>query len=98
MTANADKVIRVRGEKPFPINFEFLSWSDPDIPKACLDYSVLLTRKHGLLVLTILVLLHKNAYRRDISGRIEYVLNSRRYPLFENDIIRVWETPVETFL
>ena len=98
VTANADKVIRVKGIDPFLINIEFVSWSDPNIATTCLDYSVLLTRKHGLFVLTFLVLLHKKANRRDITGRIEYVVNGSRYLVFEYDIIRVWETPVETFL
>ena len=98
VTANADKVLRVHSIIPWLINVEFLSWSDPDIATSCLDYSVLLTRKHSLFVHTVLVLLHRKANRKDITGKLEFVLNGRRYLTFEYDIIRVWETPVETFL
>ena len=83
VTANADKVLRVLGAFHWLINIEFLSWSDPHIGVACLDYSVLLTRKHGLFVHTVLVLLHRKANRKDITGRVDYVLNSRRYLAFE---------------
>ena len=98
VTANADKVIRVKSRKPWLINVEFLSWSDPDIATSCLDYSVLLTRKHKMLVHTVLVLLHRGANRRDITGLLERNLNGKRYLVFEYDIIRVWETPVESIL
>ena len=38
VTANADKVIRVKARKPWLVNVEFLSWSDPNIGESCLDY------------------------------------------------------------
>src|SRR5438270_5708657 len=96
----ADKAIRVSSTPDWPLAIDFQSGHDsltklPDL----LLYNSALFKRHGLPVRTLLVLLHRGADSRKLTGLYE-----RGFPAEPFDaalryrVLRVWEVPAAAWL
>jgi hypothetical protein len=99
MTASADKVLKVGGETPYLVVLEPHTYHDSELVRTLWYRQVALDRRHGLPVLTILILLRKEANSPSIDGRFE-----RRLPdgwltnRYNYRVIRLWEEDPESYL
>ncbi len=71
LTASADKVLKVDGPVPYLLDLEPHSYHDADIVRALWYRQVALDCRHRLPVLTVLILLHKEANSPSLTGRYE---------------------------
>jgi predicted transposase YdaD len=97
LTAEADKVIRVRTAKPSLVHLEFQSGYDPELADRTLLYNVLLRNRHKLSVRSVVILLRRKADGAKMTGGIRdadpndgELIHDFRYR-----ILRVWERAVE---
>jgi len=98
-TGAADKVLRVRGQPDWILHLEFQSGPDESLPRRLHTANVLLDGRHGLLVRSVAVLLRPRAFRSNLTGLYERGFEGRdAHLVFRYQILRVWQTPVETFL
>jgi hypothetical protein len=63
LTASADKVIKVGGANPYLVNVELQSSHNPELIETIWFRQAALFRRHRLAVLTVLVLLRREARR-----------------------------------
>lgn len=68
LTAAADKVIRVDESEPWILQVEAQSSYDPSLPERMLYYSTLLSKRHGMPVRSVAVLLRPEADGRAMTG------------------------------
>jgi predicted transposase YdaD len=74
LTATADKVIRVPGPEPYLVNIELQSYHDTALVRTLWFRQVALDYRHELPVLTVVVLLCKEANSPSLSGGYERTL------------------------
>lgn len=97
--AEVDKVLRVDGPAPWLAHLELQSGHDRTLPVRLLQYHGLLLRRHELPVESTVVLLRPQADGPELSGRFQQRGPSGRLTVvFQFQVIRVWERPVEEFL
>jgi predicted transposase YdaD len=96
----ADKAIRVTGTPDWLLSVDFQSGHDalaklPDL----LLYNSALFKRHGLLVRTLLVLLHRRADSPQLTGSYERGFPGELFDVaLRYRIIRTWEIPAEEWL
>jgi len=71
LTATADKVLRVGGPNPYLVNIEFQSYHETDLVRTLWFRQVVLDYRHDLPVVTVLVLLCKEANSPSLTGLYE---------------------------
>src|SRR5262249_7567883 len=71
LPADADKPVRVGGPRPFILHSEFLSGRAPDYPEQVHWYNTLASRRHGVPVLSAVVLLRPAADGPELTGVYE---------------------------
>jgi hypothetical protein len=71
LTAAADKVIKVGGAEPYLVNIELQSSHDKELVETTWFRQAALYRRHRLPVLTILVLLRREANAPTFTGAFE---------------------------
>jgi predicted transposase YdaD len=99
VTAAADTVLRVRASVPYLVHLEFQAGYDRELPERLLQYNVLLRRRHGLAVLSAVLLLRPQADGRALSGDLRVSLPDRPpYLTFSYEIVRAWQKPVAAVL
>ena len=99
VTATADRVLLVREAPPWLLHLELVSSRDDDLLPNIPAYNILLVRRHGVLVQTVVVLLRKSAEWPELNGTFQRGFPGRPpYLLFHYQVVRVWEIPPETFL
>jgi hypothetical protein len=102
VAVEADKVIRVEAVRPYLLNLEFQSGYEADLGDRVLLYSVLLRRRHGLRVKSVVLLLRPEADGVGMTGRIEDLAEDAADRDFEHifryRVVRVWQQPVESLL
>lgn len=95
----ADKVIRVDEVEPWLAHIEFQTGADAELPLRLLQYSVHLTRRHGLAVQSTAVLLRPGADAANLTGLfVQSHPGGSAYLEFRFAVVRVWEEPVESLL
>lgn len=88
----ADHVLRVAGPPPWLLQLEFQSTRDPTLLGRLHLYSVLLDRRYGLPVQSVIMLLRPEADARDLSGLLERQLpDGTAYLAFRYRMVRVWQ-------
>jgi predicted transposase YdaD len=99
VTAATDKVLRLQ-EPDAVVHFDFQAGPDASLPRRVHGYNALLEDRHGLEVLSVVVLLRPEADLRSISGVYErrFPGKTEPYLIFRYDVIRVWELPPEDLL
>jgi hypothetical protein len=96
----ADKAIRVSGVPDWLLAIDFQSGHDalaklPDL----LLYNSALFKRHGLPVRTLLVLLHRSADSRKLTGLYERGFAAEPFDAaLRYRVLRVWEIPAATWL
>jgi predicted transposase YdaD len=99
ITAEADKLLRVRGPRPWIINTEFEASYKSGAPLKGLRYSILARCRHGLPIQTIFGLLRPEADGDAFTGTLEEELpDGTKYLLFRYNVVRVRELPAAQLL
>ncbi|MFL5341567.1 MAG: Rpn family recombination-promoting nuclease/putative transposase [Gemmataceae bacterium] len=98
VSAEADKVIRVKDRKPWLMHFEMQASYDAELPRRMLRYNVLLNYRHGLPVRSVVVLLRPQADGPEMTGVVRQTLAGEQYLEFHYRILRIWQKPVEEIL
>ncbi|HET6251945.1 MAG TPA: hypothetical protein VFE47_29945 [Tepidisphaeraceae bacterium] len=98
ISAAADKVILVDGPEPYIAHFELQSAVDITVDGRVLWYNVLLRRRHGLPVRSVVILLRPEAQSASIVGRVYDSSWPDNYLDFRFKIIRVWEQSPQALL
>jgi len=99
LTASADKVIRVGGSEPYLVNVELQSSHQTDLVETVWFRQVALFHRHRLPVLTVLVLLRKEANAPSLTGTYEICMpdgwQTNRY---NYRVVRLWDEDPEPYL
>jgi predicted transposase YdaD len=99
LTAAADKVIRVAGPEPYLVDLEPQSSHDTDLIVNLWFRQAALYRRHRLPVLTVLVLLRREANSPSIDGKFEIQMpdgwQTNRY---NYRVVRLWMESPEDYL
>lgn len=102
IAVEADKVIRVEAARPYLFHLDFQSGYEVDMGDRVLLYSVLLRRRHGLPVKSVVILLRPEADGPGMTGRVEVIGEDEAdadFALsFRYRIVRVWQQPVASLL
>ncbi len=99
LTASADKVFRVGGKKPYLINFEFQSSHETDLVRTLWFRQVALDHRHNLPVLTVLILLRKEANSPRLTGLYERQMpDGRPTNRYHYQVVRLWKEDPEPYL
>lgn len=97
--AEVDKVLRVDGSTQWLGHLELQTSYDRTLPIRLLQYHGLLLRKHELPIESTVVLLRPEADGPGMTGRFEQRgPRGRATIVFEFQVIRLWERPVEELL
>ena len=99
LTAAADRVIRVDESAPWLANIELQASYDSELAERTHFYSTLLSRRHGLPVQSVIVLLRPEADGLGMTGT--WTRSHPRggsYLHFSYDVIRVWSQSAEELL
>ena len=99
LTASADKVLRVGGPEPYLVDLEPHSYHDTDLARTLWFRQVALDYRHDLPVLTVLILLCKEANSPSLTGSYERTLPdgwpTNRY---NYRVVRLWQEDPEPYL
>ena len=99
LTASADKVLKVGGLNPYLVDLEPHSYHDTSLTRTLWFRQVALDYRHDLPVLTVLVLLCKEANSPGLSGTYERQLpdgwQTNRY---NYRVVRLWQEEPEAYL
>lgn len=99
LTAAADKVIRVGGPSPYLVILEPQASRDPDLVCNLWFRQAALHRRHRLPVLTVLILLRRQAEARDITGIFEVRMpDGRRTNVYNYQVVKLWEEDPDAYL
>lgn len=96
LTAAADKVIKVGGQDPYIVNIELHSYHDKNLVRTLWFRQVALDYRHGLPVMTALVLLCKEANSPHFTGEYERFLpDGFRTNDYNYKVVRLWHEDPE---
>ena len=99
LTASADKVLRVGGPDPYLVDLEPHSYHDISLTRTLWFRQVALDYRHDLPVLTVLILLCKEANAPSLTGTYERQLpdgwQTNRY---NYQVVRLWQEDPEPYL
>lgn len=99
VSAAADKVIRVDEDEPWLLHLEFQGAYDSTLPERVQFYSTLLSRRHGLPVKSVVVLLTAAADGPAMNGTFSREHSEiGRYLDFRFQEVRLWEIGFDTML
>jgi len=99
LTASADKVLKVGGEKPYLVVLEPHSYHDSGVAKTLWFRQAALDHQLGLPVLTILILLCKEANSPGLNGTYErHLPDGTLTNRYNYRVVRLWEEDPESYL
>jgi predicted transposase YdaD len=101
VTAAGDRVWRVTtAAGQFLLHFELQSGPDSGLPRRINSYNALLAQRHQLPVLTVVILLRREAHLPALNGVYTATLPGEGLPYhtLHYRVLRVWEFPVATVL
>ena len=99
LTASADKVLKVDAETPYLLNLEPHSYHDKDLARTLWYRHVALDYKHDLPVLTVLILLRKEANSPGLTGSYERQLpDGWLTSRYNYRVVRLWQEDPELYL
>jgi predicted transposase YdaD len=99
LTAAADKVIRVSGPEPYLVNLEFQSSHAADLVETLWFRQAALFRRHRLPVLTVLVLLRRQANSPSLTGSFEIRMRDGwQTNKYNYRVVRMWGEDPEPYL
>jgi predicted transposase YdaD len=99
MTASADKVLKVDGPIPYLLNLEPQSYHDIKLPRTLWYRQVALDYKHELPVLTVLILLRKEANSPGLTGSYErHLPDGSLANRYNYRVVRLWQEDPDLYL
>lgn len=99
LTAGADKVLRVGGPDPYLVNIEFQSYHETELVGTLWFRQVALDYRHNLPVLTVLVLLCKEANSPSLTGGYErHMPDGSLTNRYNYRVVRLWTEDPELYL
>lgn len=99
LTAAADKVLKVGGDRPFLVDLEPHSYHETDVVRKLWLRQVALDHRHNLPVLTVLILLRKEANSPGLRGVYERKLpDGRLMNRYHYRVVRLWKEDPEDYL
>ena len=99
LTATADKVIRVAEPEPYLVDIELQSYHDADLVRTLWFRQVALDYRHRLTVLTVVVLLRKEANSPHLTGAYERkVPDGFQTNCYHYKVVRLWQDDPELYL
>jgi predicted transposase YdaD len=99
LTAAADKVIRVGSPEPYLVNLELQSSHDKDLVETTWFRQAALYHRHRLPVLTVLVLLRREANSPGFTGSFEIRMRDGWQTNHYNyRVVRMWDEDPEPYL
>ena len=99
ITAEGDSVISVEDATPWLVHIEFQSGYDPSLPLRLQRYNVLVNYRHRLPVLSVALLLCRDADGPALSGLLQQSLpDGLVYHEFRYNVVRTWERPCSEIL
>jgi predicted transposase YdaD len=99
ITAAADRVLKVCEDPPWLLHFELQAGRDRKLLFNLPAYGVLLRRRHGMLVRTVVVLLRESADWPELNGTIQAgFAGEPPYLVFHYQVVRLWQLPPDIFL
>jgi hypothetical protein len=94
----SDKLFQLSGAASGLIHLELLSsWAD-DLPDRCLLYNVLGQHRYGGPVRTLIVLLRREAYSSNLTGRVAREDERGEYLRFRYEVVKLWEQPLDQLI
>ncbi len=99
LTAASDKVIRVEGPQSYLVNIEVQSSNQTDLVETTWFRQAALFYRHRLPVLTVFVLLRRDANAPSLTGRFEISLpDGWLANLYNYRVVRLWQEDPEPYL
>ncbi len=99
LTAAADKVLRVGGPNPYLVNIEFQSYHDAELVRTLWFRQVALDYRHDLPVVTVLVLLCKEANSPRLTGLYErQAPDGSSINRYNYRVVRLWTEDPDQYL
>jgi hypothetical protein len=99
LTASADKVLKVDGPTPYLLNLEPHSYHDIKLPRKLWYRQVALDYKHDLPVLTVVILLHKEADSPGLTGGYErHLPDGSLTNRYNYRVVRLWQEDPDLYL
>jgi predicted transposase YdaD len=99
LTAGADKVIKVGGPEPYLVNLELQSSHDSELVQTTWFRQAALFRRHRLPVLTVLVLLRRQANSPNLTGSFEICMRDGfQTNQYNYRVVRMWGENPEPYL
>src|SRR5262249_4595835 len=99
LTASADKVLRVDAPVPYLIDLEPQSSHETELPRKPWYRQVALDYKHKLPVLTVLILLRKEADSPGLTGSYErHLPDGSLADRYNYRVVRLWQEAPDPYL
>ena len=99
LTAAADKVIKVGGPEPYLVNIELQSSHDKELVETTWFRQAALYHRHKLPVLTVLVLLRREANSPSFTGSFEIRMRDGwQTNQYNYRVVRMWDEDPEPYL
>jgi hypothetical protein len=99
LTASADKVLKVDGPIPYLLNLEPHSYHDTELARKLWYRQVALDYKHDLPVLTVLILLRKEANSPGLTGSYErHLPDGSLANRYNYRVVRLWQEDPDPYL
>ncbi len=99
LTAFADKVLKVDGPVPYLLNLEPHSYNDPELARTLWYRQVALDYRHSLPVLTVLILLRKEANSPHLTGSYErHLPDGSLANRYNYRVVRLWQEAPDPYL
>ena len=99
LTAFADKVLKVDGPVPYLLNLEPHAYHDIELTRTLWYRQVALDYKHGLPVLTVLILLRKQANSPGLTGGYErHLPDGSLANRYHFRVVRLWQEDPDPYL
>ncbi len=99
LTAAADKVIKVGGPEPYLVNIELQSTHDKELVETTWFRQAALYHRHKLPVLTVLVLLRREANSPSFTGAFEIRMRDGwQTNQYNYRVVRMWDEDPEPYL
>ena len=99
LTAAADKVLQVGGDRPFLVHLEPQAYHSTELVRKLWLRQVVLDHRHNLPVLTVLILLRKDANSPGLQGVYDRCLpDGRLMNRYHYRVVRLWMEDPEDYL
>jgi hypothetical protein len=99
LTASADKVLKVDGPIPYLLNLEPHAYHDKDLARKLWYRQVALDYRHDLPVLTVLILLRKEADSPGLTGSYErHLPDGSLANRYNYRVVRLWQEDPDPYL